>query len=58
MEEHGRNIRLVDETLKRARKYHLEVEVVWSALTIAAEANAHGMTLDQVLEAALGEWDI
>ena len=58
MDEHNRRLRLVDATLKRARKHHLEVEVVWSALTIAAEANAHGMTLDQVLEAALGEWDI
>jgi len=58
MTEHSRNLRLVDATLKRARKYHLEVEVVWSALTIAAEANEHGLTLEQVLEAAKGEWDI
>ena len=58
MTEHSRNLRLVDATLKRARKYHLEVEVVWSALTIAAEANEHGRTLEQVLEAAKGEWDV
>jgi hypothetical protein len=58
MDEHNRRLRLVDATLKRARKYHLEVEVMWSALTIAAEANAHDMTFDQVLDAALGEWDI
>ena len=58
MTEHSRNLRLVDATLKRARKHHLEVEVVWSALTIAAEANEHGMTLEQVLEAAKGEWDV
>ena len=58
MEEHNRDIRLVDATLKRARKHHLEVEVVWSALTMAAEANEHGQTMEQVLEAALGEWDI
>ena len=58
MEEHNRAIRLVDATLKRAKKYHLETEVVWSALTIAAEANEHGQTMEQVLEAALGEWDI
>ena len=58
MDEHNRRLRLVDATLKRARAYHLEVEVVWSALTMAAEANTHGMTLDQVLEAALSEWDV
>ena len=58
MEEHNRDARLVDATLKRARKHHLEVEVVWSALTMAAEANEHGLTMGQVLEAALAEWDI
>ena len=58
MEEHSRRLRLVDAALKRAEKYHLEVEFVWSALTIAAEANEHGQTMEQVLEAALGEWDI
>jgi len=54
----NRNLYLVDKTLKKAAKHGLESEVMWSALTIAAEANAHGMTLDQVLEAAEGEWDI
>ena len=49
---------MVNETLKRARKYGLEAEVVYSALTMAAEANEHGLTMEQVLEAALGEWDI
>ena len=58
MDEHNRNLRLVDATLKRARKHHLEIEVVWSALTIAAEANEHGLTMEQVLDAALGEWDV
>ena len=58
MEQHNRDIRLVDATLKRARKYHLEVEVVWSALTMAVEANEHGQTMEQVLKAALAEWDI
>jgi hypothetical protein len=58
MEQHNRDIRLVDATLKRARKYHLEVEVVWSALTMAAEANEHGETMENVLNAALAEWDI
>jgi len=58
MDEHNRNLRLIASTLKKARKYHLEVEVIWSALTMAAEANAHDLTLEQVLEAAEGEWDI
>ena len=49
---------LVHEVLEKARKYGLETEVVYSALTIAAEANEHGQTMEQVLEAALGEWDI
>ncbi|MAF25654.1 hypothetical protein CL634_08810 [bacterium] len=52
------NYQLVHETLEIARKWGLEAEVMCSALTMAAEANAHGLTLDQVLEAALGEWDI
>ena len=58
MDEHSSRLQLVHSTLKRAREYHLEAEVVWSALTIAAEANEHGQSMDDVLEAALGEWDI
>ena len=58
MEEYNRDVRLVDATLKRARKYSLETEVVYSALVMAAEANEHGQTMEQVLEAALDEWDI
>jgi|TARA_B100001971_G_C18059200_1_gene466999 uncharacterized protein YigA (DUF484 family) len=54
----NRDVRLVDVALKRARKWHLETEVVYSALTMAAEANEHGLTMEQVLDAALGEWDI
>ena len=49
---------LVHEALEKARKYGLETEVVYSALVMAAEANEHGQTMEQVLEAALGEWDI
>ena len=45
-------------TLAQARRYGLEAEVMWSALTMAAEANEHGLSMEQVLEAALGEWDI
>ena len=52
------NLKLVEATLKLARKHGLEAEVVWSALVMAAEANEHGQTMDEVLAAALGEWDI
>ena len=52
------NIQLVEQTLKVARPWGLEAEVMWSALTMAAEANEHGQTMEQVLEAALDEWDI
>jgi len=52
------NLKLVEATLKLARKHGLEAEVMWSALNMAAEANEHGETMDEVLGAALGEWDI
>jgi len=58
MDEHSRRLQLIAETLDRANAHGLEAEVMWSALTMAAEANAHGQTMEQVLEAALGEWDI
>jgi hypothetical protein len=48
----------VVDTLKIAGEYGLEAEVMYSALIMAAEANEHGRTMEQVLEAALGEWDI
>ena len=54
----NRDLYLVDKTLKKARKYGLEAEVMYSALVMAAEANEHGQTMEQVLEAASGEWDI
>ena len=53
-----RDIDLVKETLDIAREHGLEVEVVWSALVMAAEANEHGQTMEEVLQAALGEWDL
>ena len=52
------NLTLVAETLEIAGEHGLEAEVMYSALTLAAEANEHGQTMEQVLEAALGEWDI
>ena len=58
MDEHSRRLQLIAETLDRANAHGLEAEVMWSALTMAAEANEHGLTMEQVLEAALGEWDI
>ena len=58
MDKHESNLTLVENALKRARPHSLEAEVMWSALTMAAEANEHGLTMEQVLEAALGEWDL
>ena len=58
MDEHSRRLQLVAETLDIADAHGLEAEVVWSALTIAAEANEHGLNMEQVLDAALGEWDL
>jgi len=52
------NIQLVEQALAAARPWGLEAEVMWSALNAAAEANEHGKTLEQVLEEAMGEWDI
>ena len=58
MEKQPTNLTLVAETLDIANEYGMAAEVMWSALTMAAEANEHGLTMEQVLEAALGEWDI
>ena len=58
MEEQPTDLTLVAETLDIANEHGMAAEVMWSALTMAAEANEHGQTMDQVLEAALGEWDI
>jgi len=52
------NIQLVEQALVAARPWGLEAEVMWSALTMAAEANEHGLTMEDVLDAALGEWDV
>ena len=49
---------LVEQTLSVARPWKLEAEVMWSALTMAAEANEHGLTMEDVLDAALGVWDL
>ena len=56
--EESTDLTLVAETLDIANEYGMAAEVMWSALTMAAEANEHGQTMEQVLEAALGEWDI
>jgi hypothetical protein len=58
MNETEETLTLVAETLDIANEYGMAAEVVWSALTMAAEANEHGKTMEQVLEAALQEWDI
>jgi len=52
------DIQLVEQALKVSRPWGLEAEVMWSALIAAAEANAHGKTMEEVLEEALGEWDL
>ena len=52
------NIQLVEQALKMARPWGLEAEVMWSALNAAAEANEHGLTMEEVLEEALSEWDL
>jgi hypothetical protein len=57
-DRHDKDVNKVLDTLKQARVHGLEAEVVWSALTIAAEANEHGYTMEDVLDAALEEWDI
>ena len=54
----SRDIDKVAETLNIALEYGLAAEVWWSSLVIAAEANEHGLTMEQVLDAALGEWDV
>lgn len=57
-EEQPTDLTLVAETLDIANEHGMAAEVMWSALIMAAEANEHGKTMDEVLEAALGEWDI
>ena len=52
------DVQLVEQALKMARPWGLEAEVMWSALTAAAEANEHGRTMEEVLVEALGEWDL
>jgi hypothetical protein len=49
---------LIEQALKLARPWGLEAEVMWSAMIGAVEANEHGKTMEQVLEEALGEWDL
>ena len=56
--EANEQLTLVAETLNTANEHGMAAEVMWSALTMSAEANEHGQTMEQVLEAALGEWDI
>ena len=52
------DLTLVAETLDIANEHGMAAEVMWSALVMAAEANEHGQNMEQVLDAALGEWDI
>jgi len=52
------DLKYVAQTLDIANKHGLAAEVMWSALVMAAEANEHDLNMEQVLYAALGEWDI
>ena len=56
--EANEQLTLVAETLDAANAHGMAAEVMWSALIMAAEANEHGQTMDEVLGAALSEWDI
>ena len=49
---------LCAQALEKARPWGLEAEVMWSAMNIAAEANEHGKTFEQVIEEAIAEWDL
>ena len=52
---------LIAQVLDKARPWGLEAEVMWSAMVIVSEANKtprHGETMQEVLEAALEEWDL
>jgi hypothetical protein len=51
-------VQLCEQVLAAARPWGLEAEVMWSALTIAAEANEHGKSFQQVLDEAMNEWDL
>jgi hypothetical protein len=58
MTKNSPNLEAVVLTLDKANEHGMAAEVMWSALTMAAEANEHNQTMEEVLEAALGEWDI
>ena len=49
---------LIAQVLDKARPWGLEAEVMWSAMVMVAEANEHEQTMEEVLVAALGEWDL
>lgn len=51
-------IQKVEAVLKKARPWGIEAEVMWSALIMAAEANEHGKSMEEVLDAAMAEWDL
>jgi len=55
---HSDHLNLIEQTLKKARPHKLEAEVMWSAMNLAAEANEHGKTMEEVLAEAEAEWDL
>tara|TARA_Y100000114_G_scaffold145089_1_gene154364 strand:- start:394 stop:588 length:195 start_codon:yes stop_codon:yes gene_type:complete len=49
---------LCHQALEKARPWGLEAELMWSAMNIAVEANARGITFEQAIDEALQEWDL
>lgn len=54
---------LCEQALAKARPWGLEAELMWSAIRIATKENSvfdgrKEKTMEEVLESALGEWDI
>ena len=57
------SLRLIKDALNKARPYNLEPEVMWSALMMAminpsVTSEEAPMMTREIMEAALGEWDI
>ena len=55
------DLRLINMTLKRAREYGLEAEVMWSAMRSYAkyhESAPETYNIKWALDVALNEWDI
>tara|TARA_Y100001963_G_C6574960_1_gene350685 strand:+ start:95 stop:271 length:177 start_codon:yes stop_codon:yes gene_type:complete len=58
MSDRVKDLRSVARTLDIAEEYQLQPEVMFSAILIAMEAKENDMSMEDVLSAALQEWDI